>query len=174
MTPESQNSPLLDNGSHLSAAADRLVRKSDRCYGINTSFVGTVKHRTIEELLEVVISTRFAWSYKRSRLGTSATFGLLYQPWIADNDDECGAVGGMRIDRGNRSSRRKPASVPLCPSQTSRARTRTTGVGSRRLTAWTMARSNLRPCFIVYILLCVTMWFRQPTKQIWNKPITLY
>jgi hypothetical protein len=32
-------------------------------------------------------------------------------------DDECGAVGGMRIGRGNRSTRRKPASVPLCPPQ---------------------------------------------------------
>jgi hypothetical protein len=30
-----------------------------------------------------------------------------------DDDDECGAVGGMRIDRGNLSTRRKPAPVPL-------------------------------------------------------------
>jgi hypothetical protein len=41
--------------------------------------------------------------------------GLLYQPWMID--DECGAVGGMRIGRGKRSSRRKPAPVPLCPPQ---------------------------------------------------------
>jgi hypothetical protein len=44
--------------------------------------------------------------------------------------DECGAVGGMRIGRGNRSTRRKPATVPLCPSQILRhltwARTQTT------------------------------------------------
>jgi hypothetical protein len=32
-------------------------------------------------------------------------------------DDECGAVGGMRIGRGNRSTRIKPAPVPLCPPQ---------------------------------------------------------
>jgi hypothetical protein len=32
-----------------------------------------------------------------------------------DDDDECGAVGGMRIGRGNRSTRTKPAPVPLCP-----------------------------------------------------------
>jgi type IV secretory pathway VirB6-like protein len=31
------------------------------------------------------------------------------------HDDECGTVGGMRIGRGNRSTRRKPAPVPLCP-----------------------------------------------------------
>jgi hypothetical protein len=39
--------------------------------------------------------------------------GLLYQPQVID---VCGAVGGMRIGRGNRSTRRKPI-VPLCPSQ---------------------------------------------------------
>jgi hypothetical protein len=32
-------------------------------------------------------------------------------------DDECGAVGGMRIGRGNRSTGRKPAPAPLCPPQ---------------------------------------------------------
>jgi hypothetical protein len=33
-------------------------------------------------------------------------------------DDEYGAVGGMRIGRGNQSTRRKPAHpVPLCPPQ---------------------------------------------------------
>jgi hypothetical protein len=50
-----------------------------------------------------------------SPLGTSATVGLLYQPQMVD--DECGVVGGMRIGRGNRSTRRKPVSVPLCPPQ---------------------------------------------------------
>jgi hypothetical protein len=39
--------------------------------------------------------------------------GLLYQPQMID--DECGTVGGMRIGRGNRSIRKKPAPVPLCP-----------------------------------------------------------
>jgi hypothetical protein len=50
-----------------------------------------------------------------SPLGTSATVGLLYQPQMIDDDYE--AVGGMRIGRGNRSTRRKPAPVPLCPPQ---------------------------------------------------------
>jgi hypothetical protein len=47
-----------------------------------------------------------------------------------------GEIGGM-IGRGNRSTRRKPALVPLCPPQTPRsARTRTrAAVGSQRLTA---------------------------------------
>jgi hypothetical protein len=33
------------------------------------------------------------------------------------DDDECGGVGGMRIYRGNRSTRRKPAPLPFCPPQ---------------------------------------------------------
>jgi hypothetical protein len=32
-------------------------------------------------------------------------------------DGECGAVGGMRIGRENRSSQRQPAPVSLCPPQ---------------------------------------------------------
>jgi hypothetical protein len=86
--------------------------------------------------------------------------GLLYQPLMIDDDvcirvghkagpctatfndiddDECGAVGGMRIDRGNGSTRRKPTTVTLCPPQIPHdltwARTRADAVGSRRLTA---------------------------------------
>jgi hypothetical protein len=69
--------------------------------------------------------------------------GLLYQPRMIDND-ECGAVGGMRIGMGNRSTRRRPAPVTLCPPQIShdliRARTRAAVVGNRRQTAWAMAQ----------------------------------
>jgi hypothetical protein len=67
--------------------------------------------------------------------------GLLYQPRMVD--DECVAVGGMRIGRGNQSTQRKPASVPLCPPQiphTTWPRTRAAAVGRRQLTAWAMAR----------------------------------
>jgi hypothetical protein len=39
-------------------------------------------------------------------------FGLLCQPRMVD-DDECVAVGGMRIGKENRSIRRKPAPVPI-------------------------------------------------------------
>jgi hypothetical protein len=72
-------------------------------------------------------------------------FGLLYQPqMIHVYDDDCGTIGGMRIGRGN------PAPVSLWPSQIPheliRARTRAAAVGSRRLTAWAVARpwNNLR------------------------------
>jgi hypothetical protein len=59
-------------------------------------------------------------------------------------DDDYGAVGWMRIGRGNRSTRRKPAPVQLCPSQIPHDltwdRTRAGTMGSQRLTAWAMAR----------------------------------
>jgi hypothetical protein len=32
-------------------------------------------------------------------------------------DGDCGETGGMKIGRGNRSTRRKPATAPLCPPQ---------------------------------------------------------
>jgi hypothetical protein len=48
-----------------------------------------------------------------------------------------GEIGRM-IGRGNRSTRRKPVPMPLCPPQTphaARTRTRAAAVGSQRLTA---------------------------------------
>jgi hypothetical protein len=73
-----------------------------------------------------------------SPLGTAATTGLLYEPQIID-DGDCGAIGGMNISRGNRSTRRKPAPALLCPPQIlqdqNRARTRAAAVGSRQLIA---------------------------------------
>jgi hypothetical protein len=75
-------------------------------------------------------------------LGTSATVGLLYQPRLID--DDYGAVGGMRIGRGNRSTRRKPVPVPFCPPQIPHDltwdQTRAAAVGNLRLTSWAMAR----------------------------------
>jgi hypothetical protein len=54
------------------------------------------------------------------------------------DEDDCGPIGGMKIDRGNRSTRRKLAPAPLCPPQIphdqTRARTRAAAVGSQRLT----------------------------------------
>jgi hypothetical protein len=55
----------------------------------------------------------------------------------APGDYGDGEIGGM-IGKGNRSTRRTPAPVPLCPPQTPHAagtRTRAAAVGSQRLTA---------------------------------------
>jgi hypothetical protein len=40
----------------------------------------------------------------------------LYQPRMI-GDGDCGEIGGMKIGRGNRSTRRKPAPAPLHPPQ---------------------------------------------------------
>jgi hypothetical protein len=63
----------------------------------------------------------------------------------APGDYDNGEIGGM-IGRGNRSTRRKPAPVPLCPPQTphgARTRTRAAALGSQRLTA--ELRHGLKP-----------------------------
>jgi hypothetical protein len=55
----------------------------------------------------------------------------------APGDYDNGEIGGI-IGKGNRSTRRKPAAVPLCPPQTphaARTRTRAAAVVSQRLTA---------------------------------------
>jgi hypothetical protein len=51
-------------------------------------------------------------------LGTTATNRPIV-PAPGDYDDK--EIGGMMIGRENRSTRRKPASVPLCPPQNSHA-----------------------------------------------------
>jgi hypothetical protein len=73
-----------------------------------------------------------------SPLGTWATTGLLCQPRMID--DECGAVGGMRIGRENRSTRRKPAPTPLWPPQIPHDLT----WDRTRAAAWAIAR----PCVV--------------------------
>jgi hypothetical protein len=69
-----------------------------------------------------------------SPLGTAATTGLFYQPRLID-DGDC----GMKIDRGNRSTRRKHVPAPLYPPQIphdlTSARIRAAEVGSQRVTA---------------------------------------
>jgi hypothetical protein len=64
----------------------------------------------------------------------------------APDDYGDGEIGGI-IGKGNRSTRRKPASVLLCPSQTphaARTRTRAAAVGSQQLTASHTGRPDHR------------------------------
>jgi hypothetical protein len=79
---------------------------------------------------------------KLGPLGTAA----IYCPIVPARCD-CEDVeffGGMKIGRGNRSTRRKLAPAQLCPPQIpldhTRDRTRAAAVGSQRLTASAMAR----------------------------------
>jgi hypothetical protein len=67
-------------------------------------------------------------------LGTAATNRPIV---LAPGDYDDVEIGGM-IGRGNRSTLRKPAPMPLCPPQTppaARTRTRAAAVGSQRQTA---------------------------------------
>jgi hypothetical protein len=84
-------------------------------------------------------TTKYFWGGVRlSPLGTSATVWLIVP---APDNDVCGAVGGMRIGRGNRSTRSKPAPVPpQIPHDLTWDRTRAAAVGSRQLNAWAMSR----------------------------------
>jgi hypothetical protein len=70
----------------------------------------------------------------------------------APGDYDNGEIGGM-IGRGNRSTRRKPAPVPLCPPLTqhaARTRTRAAAVGNQRLTV--ELRHGLLETCILYFL----------------------
>jgi hypothetical protein len=81
-------------------------------------------------------------------------FWPIVQPQMIDEGD-CGAIGGMKLGRGNRSTQRKPAPAPFCPPQIpldqTRAQTRAAAVGSQRLTAWAMARpySDVPGCAVI-------------------------
>jgi hypothetical protein len=108
--------------------------------------------------------------------------GLLYQPRI--DDDECGAVSGMRIGRGNQNTRIKPAPVPLSPPQIpydlTWARTRSASVGSQWLTVWAIAwpfltvsmKDNIfrdvTACNLMgsYKLLGTTYWFHLQVGEV--------
>jgi hypothetical protein len=67
-------------------------------------------------------------------LGTSATEWPIVP---APGDCGDGEFGGIKIGRGNQSTRRKPAPAPLCPPQIpldqTRARTRAAMLGSQRV-----------------------------------------
>jgi hypothetical protein len=72
-------------------------------------------------------------------------------PTPGDYDD--GEIGVI-IGRETRSTRGKPASVPLCPPQMTHAarnRTRAAAVESQRLTTWATARLKYNKDFTVWI-----------------------
>jgi hypothetical protein len=65
-------------------------------------------HKLCNHIFLIILS-----GVRLSPLGTAATTGLFYQLQMID-DGDCGAFGGMKIGRENRSTRRKPAPPPLC------------------------------------------------------------
>jgi hypothetical protein len=83
------------------------------------------------------------WSGTESNITQATNFPSV----LAPDDDECGAVGGMKVGKGNRSTWRKHASAPLCPTQIPHelnwARSRTTAVESERLNACPIALQSM-------------------------------
>jgi hypothetical protein len=75
-------------------------------------------------------------------LGNAATTGLLYQPRMI-GDGDCGEIGGMKIGRENRSTRKKtyPSAILSITNPTWLDPGRRGGK-PQRLTAWAMARST--------------------------------
>jgi hypothetical protein len=112
------------------------------CAACKRYSLGTPWHYSDTWVLIVCEFSFLGWG-GLSPFGTSAIAGLLYQLRMIDDGDS-GAIDGMKICRGNRSTWRKPAPMPLCPPQIPHyltlARTRVAAVGNRRLTAWAMAR----------------------------------
>jgi hypothetical protein len=81
-----------------------------------------------------------------------ATSGLLYKPQMIDEDD-CGAIGGMQIGRGNQSTRRKLAPAPLCPPQIPHDQTRARTPGRRGGKPATISVRFLVSLLLLHVLL---------------------
>jgi hypothetical protein len=106
---------------------------------------------------EFIVSARSRIRILRSAvrfyLGSSFIHGLfvLFLCWLFNDTVasggrrfcERGEVGGMRICRGNESTRIRPVALLLCPQfqhDLTWDRTRTAAVGNRRLPSWTLKR----------------------------------
>jgi hypothetical protein len=88
--------------------------------------------------------------------------------WLAycTSPDDYGELGGMRIGRGNPSTRRAPAPVPLCSSRTTHD---LTWDWTRQLTAWALIRlptegvmhpeGMLRQCILPYLPVSLLAFF---------------
>jgi hypothetical protein len=91
-----------------------------------------------------ITSKWFAYWGVESKLGPLGTSATEWPIVLAPCDYDDGEFNGIKIGRGNRNTRRKPAPAPLCPPQIpldqTRVWTRAAVVGSQRLTAWAMAR----------------------------------
>jgi hypothetical protein len=139
---------MMNSVSCLKLHTVRRKRRFEGTYrifwnvGISQNYTALERGRPLLFILKQFLGVEWNWVHLVHR----PLFGLLYQPRIMD-DDECGWISGMRIGRGNRSARRKPAPVPLYPPQIphylSRARNQAVGMGSQRLTASDMARPTL-------------------------------
>jgi hypothetical protein len=83
-----------------------------------------------------------------SKLGPLGTWATEWPIVPAPGDYDSGEFGGMKIGKGNWSTRSKPAPAPLCPPHIPLDQTRAATLWSQWLTAWAMARPEL--CLVIY------------------------
>jgi hypothetical protein len=106
-------------------------------YTLRCMFRGLEKNRLLFRAL---------WSYKFLASEpihlTTISMSKLYSVDCMIN--KCGSIGGMRIDRGNGSTRRNPAPVSFCPPEIpyyfTWGRAHAVALGNQRLTVWANAR----------------------------------
>jgi hypothetical protein len=105
----------------------RFIITSTRVFHWSLSWARSIQFISLRSIL-ILLSYQclglsfyffYYWWGGTKSLGTVATSDLLYKPQMIDEDD-CGAIGGIKIGRGKQSTRRKPAPVPLCPPQNPR------------------------------------------------------
>jgi hypothetical protein len=122
----------------------------------NANSINTPTTQQLIEKSATVAAIFFSWGAVWVHLLRRPLTDLLYRPRTIE--DEGGAVGGMRIGRGNKSNPRKPSPVSLGPSQIPHdliwARTLAAALGSRQLTA-ELWHGHWPQC---YHLLQVTNW----------------
>jgi hypothetical protein len=96
------------------------------------------------------------------------------------DDDDCGASGGIKIGRGNRSTRRKPAPPRHFDHHKSHMTTpglepRAAAVWSQRLTAWAIARPGHSLTGHIHSLLILQIMYNKCVRKIilaFNRHIT--
>jgi hypothetical protein len=117
----------------MDVARMAFIEKYDLKVRLGTVHISTVRAKITCSLIFFLIGIE-GGGVQLGPLGTVATKRPVV-PVLGDYGD--GEIGGMMIGRGNQSTRRKPAPVPLCPPQTPHAvqtRTQAAAVGSQRLT----------------------------------------
>jgi hypothetical protein len=126
------------NFSENSGGGGEMASSSSPFSAPVNSIIPRLPHHCLQNFYHFLYFFIIPSGARLSPLGTAATTDLLDQPQTTD-DDGCGAIGGIKIGRGNRSTRRKPAPAPLRPPQIphyqTRVRTRAAAVGSQLLTA---------------------------------------
>jgi hypothetical protein len=122
---------------YLRATEYRRITTYEQKFHVNIRlFISATVHKYILFYFLIFI---VGGGVQLGRLGTAVT----NRPIVPTSGDyDYGEIGGMMIDKGKRSTRRKTAPVPHYPPQTphaARTRTRAAAVGSQRLTAWATA-----------------------------------